>query len=354
MMSAKVHPFPKKSSKGDRQDFSALQHFDLPKIAQLSDNLYAACFSVIKILAARSILEDAVAHGLLKPGTHVVESTSGTFGIALAMLKSHYGYELTLISDPAVDPMLEARFHQMGVRLEIIRTPLDGSYQLARLARLHEILRDDQSAFFTNQYHNPANARGYIRLADYLSEQLGQVDTLVGTVGSGGSTSGTARRLRETNPNLEVVGVDTQRSVLFGQKDGLRPLRGLGNSLLPENLDHQQFDEVHWVSAAEAFLSARMLQSEHGLFMGATTGAAFLAARWHAARHPDQKVVFLGPDEGYRYLDTVYNDAYLQALPGANQPLPAAPIEVSSPLAEQQQWSRMHWGRRARIELPNS
>lgn len=89
---------------------------------------------------------------------------------------------------------------------------------------------------------------------------------MIGTVGSGGSMSGLSRLLRLTNPDLKSIGIDTPASVVFGQPDGPRTLRGLGNSLMPKNVDHSQFDEVHWVTATEAYQATRELHRNHALF----------------------------------------------------------------------------------------
>src|SRR5260370_41266984 len=122
---------------------------------------------------------------------------------------------------------------------------------------------------------------------------------------------GTTGYLRELFPELHAVGIDTFGSVLFGQPDGPRQLRGLGNSLLPKNLDHTIFDEIHWVSAAEAYLATRMLHRQTSLFCGGTSGAAWMVASQWAKRNPKAKVVCIFPDDGYRYLDSIYQDEYL-------------------------------------------
>lgn len=325
---------------------SKLRDHDLPKLVTLEDNLHAACFSVIKLLAARAIIEQAVAQGKIVPGTHVVESTSGTFGLALAMLKSYYGYELTVVSDPVIDTLLKTRLEQLGAEVSIVESPQDGSYQMARLARVREIMASKSNAFFTDQYNNPVNTWGYARLADYLAARFPRIDCLVGTVGTGGSLCGTAARLRHYFPKLKVVGVDTHNSVIFGQPNGPRTLRGLGNSLVPGNVDHTCFDEVHWVSATEAYRASRSLHSDKGLFMGGTSGAAYQVAKWHAAANTQSVTVTLFPDEGHRYIDTIYNDDYVSTLPGWNTPTANAPEDLHRPDLVTGGWSRFAWKRR--------
>ncbi len=341
-MQAQLLPLPEPRE----SDFSALRAHDLPTLAALDTRLAAASFTVMKLLAARAIIEDGIASGKIKKGTRVVESTSGTFGLALAMLKNYYGYELSLVSDPVVDAPLRMRLKILGADLEIIDSPKDGSYQVARLARVKEILATTPGAFFANQYYNPVNTKGYERLADYLASEMGRVDTLIGTVGTGGSMCGTARRLREKFPQMKVIGIDTPGSVVFGQENAPRLLRGLGNSLVPGNVQHNLFDEIHWVTAAEAARAARELLRDKGLFMGHTSGAAYQVARWYAAEHPKENVAVIFPDEGYRYTDTVYNDVWTSQLPGWHLPIPEEPQLVFHPRQPTPNWSRIRWDRR--------
>lgn len=320
---------------------------ELPRIDRLGSNLFACSFSLMKLLPARRILERAEADGRIGPGSRIVETTSGTFGLALAMVCAVRQYRLSLVSDPVIDERLGRRLRQLGAELDIVRSPdpLTG-YQGARLTKLHEILDRYPRAYWTDQYGNPENPGSYARLVDFLLSRLPLVDCVVGTVGTGGSTAGTAIHLRTTFPESLLIGVDTCRSVLFGQSNGPRLLRGLGNSIVPPNLDHSLFDFVSWIPAPFAFAATRRLHRGHGLFMGGTSGAAYLVAEWWAQAHPDALVVVLLPDEGHRYVDTIYNDDWLAQVPGALESLPRAPIEVDRPGEDEAAWTWLHWGRR--------
>lgn len=325
----------------------------LPRVVRLADRLYAACFPLMKLLPARHILGRARAEGRIGPGSVVIETTSGTFGLALAMLSALGGYRLILVSDPAIDAPLKRRLEDLGARVEIVGEPAAvGGFQRARLDRMARVQGEFPEHFCPSQYDNPLNPDAYSVFADFLHATVGRVDCLVGSVGSGGSMCGTAVHLRRTSPGLRAVGVDTHGSVLFGQPDEKRLLRGLGNSLMPPNLDHTVFDEVHWVTAAEAFRATRELHRARALFMGGTSGAAYLAARWLARGRPEENVVVLLPDEGYRYQETIYkdewlreNDVWLTELPGEPEPV-GHPAEVSAG-----RWSRMEWRRRSYGEV---
>ena len=321
---------------------------ELPRIVHLGPNLYGAAFSLMKLIPARHILDRAREDGLLEPGTVVLESTSGTFGLALAMECRLRGRPLVLVSDPAVDPALRRRMRDLGAAVDIVAEPAPvGGYQRARLDRLDELRFRHPRHFLPAQYSNPDNPGAYALLADELAATLGRVDVLVGPVGSGGSMCGTVAGLRDLlGPQVEAVAVDTPGSVLFGQHDAPRRIRGLGNSLMPANLDHTAFDEVHWVSDREGFAATRALHRRHALYMGPTSGAAWLVAQWKARQEPDALVVVLLPDEGHRYQDTVYDDGWLRRHGLRLRRLPNRPVAVDVPGDGGPEWSWLRWNRR--------
>lgn len=318
-----------------------------PQLVPLEQNLVAAVFPLMKIYPAEFCLRQAKESGWIQSQSLIVESSSGTMAMGLAIVCRLRGYRLVIVSDYACDTLLRRRLEALGTRLEIVSAPAAvGGLQAARLARLEEIRNEVKDHWWVNQYDNPCNPGAYGSFAAQLVGSLGHIDCLVGTVGSGGSMCGTADYIRNLYPGLTVVGVDTFGSVLFGQKDKPRQLRGLGNSIFPKNLDHRAFDEVHWVSAAEAFHAARLLHRKTALLCGPTSGAAWMVASHWASRHPQAKVVCIFPDDGYRYIDTVYNDSYLTTNNLRLETLPAEPMEVAHPLAAGLAWSRMQWGRR--------
>ncbi|CAM5482651.1 cysteine synthase family protein [Streptomyces pilosus] len=327
----------------------------IPRLVRLGPNLYGAVFTLMKLLPAHYILKRAEQRGELGAGTVVVETTSGTFGLALAMQCALMERPLILVSDPAIDPNLYRRLTDLGARVEICREPAPvGGYQEARLRRLAEIRAGLPDSFCPEQYTNEDNPRSYGVVAEMLHQTLGDVDCVIGPVGSGGSMCGTVRALRERTPHTLALGVDSHRSVLFGQADGPRGLRGLGNSLWPSNLDHTVFDEVHWCSAAEAYTQTRLLHARHALFQGPTSGAAHLVAQWWADRHPDRLGVVMLPDEGYRYQATVYDDSWLADNGLRLDALPAEPLTVASPAEAGEHWTRFAWARRAYDEVPGA
>jgi cysteine synthase len=320
----------------------------IPMVVRLTDNLYALAYRLMKMVPARHILRHAEQQGRLDKDTTVVETTSGTFGLALAMHCALTGQPLILVSDPVIDARLRRQLEDLGATVDIVhqRAP-GGGYQSTRLARVDEIRAGLPTSFCPEQYSNPDNPASYALVAELLADRLGQVDCLVGPVGSGGSMCGTTRHLREAFGDMVSIGVDTHRSVLFGQQDGHRELRGLGNSLIPANLDHTQFDEVHWVGAADAYSATRRLHQNRALFMGPTSGASYLVGSWWARENPDALTVIVLPDEGYRYHDTVYDDAWMATNGWSVTNPPAGPRTVWEPGHAGGEWCRMPWGRRS-------
>jgi len=330
----------------------AVDAYLVPRIVRLGPNLYGAAFFLMKLIPATFILRRAAAEGRLPPGTSVVETTSGTFGLALAIVCNNNDWRLTIVSDPVIDGQLRRRLEDLGTTVEITPHPAPvGGYQRSRLDRLAELLAADPTAFCPSQYDNPQNPQSYALLAEHLVTALGRIDCLVGPVGSGGSMCGTSAGLRVLFPELTAIGVDTTGSVLFGQPDGKRLVRGLGNSLMPANLDHRTFDEVHWLDAATAYGSTRLLHQRHSLFMGGTSGAAYAVGQWYARHHPDRTTVVLLPDEGYRYLDTVYDDSWLDANGIRTEHPVDEPVTVADPRDAAGPWSRFGWGRRSYVDV---
>jgi cysteine synthase A len=269
-------------------------------------NLFA-----MKDRVARQVVLDARAAGALAPGAPIVESSSGTMALGLALVGTSLGHPVHIVTDPRIDPITLAKLDALGCAVHVVEAMTGQGWQSARLERLARLLADLPGAFWPRQYSNPGNPAAYRALAAELRADLGTVDVLVGSVGSGGSLCGTSRALLADLPDLRVIGVDCVGSVLFAQPD--RPQRrqsGLGNSLQPENVDYALFDEVHWLSDDEAFAATRALAREQMIFGGNTSGSVYRILTYLARRAaPGTRLVGIFPDRGDRYVDSVYRAA---------------------------------------------
>jgi S-sulfo-L-cysteine synthase (3-phospho-L-serine-dependent) len=273
-------------------------------------NLYGMKDRVAKqaILAARD-------SGELTPGAPIVESSSGTMALGVALVGAALGHPVHIVTDPRIDRVTLAKLKALGSRVHIVGKMTGHGWQSARLELLDALLADLPGAFCPRQYSNPDNPLAYQALAAELRADLPHIDILVGTVGSGGSLCGTARALRPHLPGLRVIGIDSVGSVLFGQPD--RPGRrqsGLGNSLLPPNIDYSVIDTVHWLNDREAFESTRLLAVEQQIFAGNTAGSVYRVLRQLARGEPSGTVIVgILADRGDRYCDTVFSDDYWHA-----------------------------------------
>jgi cysteine synthase len=323
----------------------------IPDLIRLAPRLVMASFRLMKILPAKYIIERALERGEIHPDYPILESSSGTFALGIGIVCAEKGIAFHIVSDAAMDARLEGRLQHLGGKVQIVRpcAGMEKSIQVLRLEALQEHLRETPLAFWTRQYDNLDNQQSYRDFAEQLLNVLGTDIVVVGAVGSGGSTCGTIKTLREAEPSIPLIGVDTFGSVLFGLPLGKRELRGLGNSIFPNNLDYSCFDEVHWVSAPDVYHYTRKLHSQFGLFCGPTSGAAYQVARW--LKVPGKTVVFLSPDEGHRYVDTVHNNLWMLKN-GFGQVTPTeAPVRVTRPAQAQEPWSYIEWNRRTLPEV---
>ncbi|PQV46689.1 pyridoxal-phosphate dependent enzyme [Paraburkholderia sp. BL21I4N1] len=326
-----------------KSSLDAMRDATLFPIADQEHTLHMVSFKAMKIVPANFIIQKAIARGDLKPGGTVVETSSGNFALGMAIVCNRLKHRFVAIGDPAIEPSYKRQLEMLGGQVEII-TDKKGSqgYQKARLDRLHEILDDEPGSFWCRQYDNEDNANAYAELGRELLAAVGQRLVLVAPVGSGGSSCGIAGALRAAGADCTLVGVDTFNSILFGQPDGPRKLRGLGNTVMPKNLKQTLFDDVHWVGSDFAEHFTRKLYASTGHFRGPTTGAAFAVARFVRERHAETPVVFLSPDDGSRYVDTTY------AADPANAAYDTlAPQQIAQPTAYApgSDWAWMNWQR---------
>jgi cysteine synthase len=266
----------------------------------------------IKDRPALHMIRCARERGDLRPGARIVESTSGTLGLGLALAGIAYGHPVTLVSDPGMEPMMVRMLRAYGAHVDMVDHPCPcGGWQEARRQRVRSLLAADPHAYSPDQYNNPDNVAAYTPLARELLSQVGRIDVLVCSVGTGGHSAGIAAELRRHLPELQLVGVDAIGSTIFGQRARPRLMRGLGSSIYPRNVDYDAFDEVHWVAPAEAVWACRALAASSYTSGGWSVGAVGLVAGWLARTRPaETRIVAIFPDGPQRYFDTVYNDDY--------------------------------------------
>ncbi|WP_067670370.1 PLP-dependent cysteine synthase family protein [Nocardia miyunensis] len=269
-----------------------------------------------KIRMAREMVLDAERRGLLNDGGHIIESTSGNTGLGLAVVAAERGYRFTAVVDHhACKDKLRA-MQAMGT--ELVYVADDGDDALATSARedlAEEMAAARPDAYFTEQHNNDANALGYYAVADELLSDLERVDILLSAVGTGGSLFGTARRLRELGRPARVIGVEPEGSIAFGGPGGPYWQSGTGTppgATIGTAVDYSLLDEGLKVSDVAAFATARAVARKLGLMIGGSAGGSVHAALTRLEEFPPgSTVVTIVCDGGEKYLDTVFDDAWM-------------------------------------------
>lgn len=272
------------------------------------------------------MIESLEAQGRIRPGCHhVIESSSGNLGIALALVCKAKGYRFTCVTDPNVNPWAVKVIQAYGATVIVVRErDAEGGYLGTRIDRIHRMLDLDAHLVWTNQYANPANADAhYAMTAPAIHRAFPDLDYLFVGVGTTGTLVGCARYFARHNPKTKVIAVDAIGSVTFGGPAGPRHIPGLGTSRRPEIADLHEPDEVVLVPEGDAARTCQRLLDGYGLLSGGSTGSV-LSAVEHYRFPPDSTVVAISPDLGDRYVDTLYHQGWVDARFPATAPLGAA------------------------------
>lgn len=274
---------------------------------------------------AKYIVEDAERKGLLKPGSTIVETSSGNTGYSLAMISALRGYRCIIaISDKSSHDKVEM-LQALGAEVHLCPAnvaPDDprSYYEVAK--RIHN---ETPNSIYVNQYFNPLNPEAHYQTGREIWEQTqGEITHVVVCSGTGGTISGIAHYLKEQNPRVQVLGVDAYGSAIkkYHETREFDPaevypykIEGIGKNLIPTATDFDVIDEFIKVTDKDAALTARELACTEGLFMGYTSGAAMQAVKQYAeAGKFDENsiVVALLADHGSRYMNKIYSDDWMK------------------------------------------
>ena len=256
--------------------------------------------------AALAMIEDAERRGLLRPGSVIIEPTSGNTGIGLASVAAARGYRVVIVMPDTMSVERRTLMRAYGARL-VLSPGAEGMSGAIRMAE--ELAAATPLSFIPGQFENPANAAAHYMSTgpEIWRDTCGVVDVFVAGVGTGGTVTGAGRYLKERKPDLRVVGVEPKGSpVLSGGKPGPHGLQGIGAGFVPGVLDPSVLDEVLLATEEDAYAMARLMGRMEGVLVGISSGAALWAAA-ELARRPEntgKTVVVLLPDTGDRYLST--------------------------------------------------
>ena len=258
----------------------------------------------VKARAALSMINQAEADGLLKPGGTIIEPTSGNTGIGLALIAAIRGYRLILTMPETMS--IERRQLLSALGAELVLTP--GSTGMSgSVAKAKELQAEIEGSFIPQQFENPANPAIHEQSTgeEIWEETEGKVDIFVTGVGTGGTISGVGKALKSHNPNIQIIAVEPSTSaVLQGQPSGPHKIQGIGAGFVPVNYNSSVVDEIIGVSTEDAFAASRFAAKTEGLLVGISSGAALHAASLVAQRpeNAGKTIVTLLPDTGERYL----------------------------------------------------
>ncbi|MFD2617469.1 cysteine synthase A [Terrilactibacillus laevilacticus] len=259
--------------------------------------------SSVKDRIANAMIEAAEKEGKLKPGDTIIEPTSGNTGVGLALVSAAKGYKAILVMPDTMSVERRKLFKAYGA--DLVLTP--GSAGMNGAIAKAEELSKEHGYFLPQQFKNKANPEvHYNTTGKELVEQFDQLDAFIAGVGTGGTVSGTGRRLKEHFSDIKVYAVEPETSaVLSGEKSGPHKIQGIGPGFIPDTLDTDVYDDIIKISNEDAFKYARLVGIKEGILSGISGGAA-IAAGVQVAKElgKGKKVVVVVPDNGERYLST--------------------------------------------------
>ncbi len=277
----------------------------------------------IKARTAYGLIRGLVDDGVLRPGSRLIESTSGNLGVALATLARYLGVEFLAVIDPLITEECHARLIDLGAEILMVdQLDPNGGYLLSRLAAVREILDRDEGYVWVDQYSSPRNPEIHRRMTgpEITTQMAIPPDAVFAAISTGGTFAGLSAHFREHSPATRMVAVDIHGSVAYRGRSGRRVLPGIGASRPSTFIRPDLVDDFYSVSLEETVRQCREVLRDSGIQLGGSSGAAIAACVRYLTEYPDriERPLCICPDDGGKYEQTIYSDDWLsKILPGS-------------------------------------
>ncbi|MFA5858858.1 MAG: cystathionine beta-synthase [Elusimicrobiota bacterium] len=261
-----------------------------------------------------AMIEAAEKEGLLKPGGTIVEATAGNTGVGLALVAAIKKYRCIFVMPDKMSADKIVLLKAYGAEVVITPTSVPPDSPESYNGVADRLAKEIPGAYRPNQFANPNNPNAHYLTTgpEIWQDSGGKIDVFVAGMGTGGTISGTAKYLKEKNPNITIVGADPEGSILSGDSPKSYKVEGIGEDFIPKTFNRQIVDEMVRVSDKESFYTARLLAREEGLLVGGSSGTAVAAALKYAQQLTTPKyIVVLMPDTGRNYLTRIFSDTWM-------------------------------------------
>lgn len=280
----------------------------------------------IKDRIAIKMIDDAEAKGLIKPGGTIIEGTSGNTGMGLALVAIQRGYKCIFTTTDKQSQSKVDILRALGAKVIVCPTNVEADHPDSYYSTSKRLSEETPNSYYPNQYDNLSNTQAhYESTGPEIWEQTeGKITHFVAGMGTGGTISGTAKFLKEKNPDIKIIGIDSVGSVYkkyfetgeFDENE-IKPYmtEGIGEDIIPEAINFDYVDEVIQVNDKDSALMTRRLSKEEGLFVGWSCGSAVKGALDFAKEYPlgsNDVMVIILPDSGTRYIGKIYNDEWMK------------------------------------------
>jgi cystathionine beta-synthase len=270
----------------------------------------------VKDRPAVAMIADAEERGILKPGATIIEATSGNTGTGLAMAAAIRGYRCILVMPDKMSKEKTDLLKAYGAEVVVTPTNVPNDSPESYYNVANRLTAEIPGAIQPDQWHNAQNPGAHYKTTgpEIWEQTAGKITHFVSGMGTGGTISGTARYLKEKNPNIVVVGADPEGSIYSGDTPKSYKVEGIGMSYLPQTVDMRVIDRILRITDKESFLMARRITREEGLLVGGSSGTAVAAAVRVAQELPPEAIlVVVMPDSGRGYMSKIFNDEWMRA-----------------------------------------